>query len=132
MTGIDEGISRQRIEFFTNGCLQDLPGASREIGSSHRSHEEGIACKDHAVRIEGHPAWRVSGGVEDLYSGLSDLDHIAILDQDIRRWRRLCPEHDEKVARLLDQKWCILFMNDDLGTRLRHHLRIAHDMVYMG
>src|SRR4030042_2183258 len=69
------------------------------------------------------------GGIETLESQLTPLNHISILDLKVSGRRGSGSEHLQKIGGGTSQKRSVLFMNDDLRSRLLGHGGISHNMV---
>src|SRR4030042_1112595 len=69
------------------------------------------------------------GGIETLESQLTPLNRISILDLKVSGRRGSGSEHLQKIGGGTSQKRSVLFMNDDLRSRLLGHGGISHNMV---
>src|SRR4030043_656231 len=69
------------------------------------------------------------GGMENLESQLTHLNRISVLALKISGRRGCGSEHLQKIGGGTSQKRSVLFMNDDLRSRLLGHGGISHNMV---
>ena len=113
------GIIRQQEQFLAYGIHDLLVGSSREISSSDGLAEEGISAKKSLgfFHVDAHATFRMTWCVDEFQSNISDLQFIAIADQDVcLRGIRHTKSRTLVQVRIFQHGFLVLVC-DDLGVR---------------
>ena len=88
MAAVNSDIVAEREEHLDDGLNEGLAVASRQVGPSHGTREEGVADEDLAIRceVDGTTSWGMPGEVEHGGLVFTHLEPLAVdvLVRDLR------------------------------------------------
>jgi beta-lactamase class A len=122
-------------EQLVNDAVHELGVvAAGQVRAPHRAKEQRVAAEQQTVGVEAHAAGRVPRGVNYLQAEPVDLDHIAVAQPGVGRWRRLYrpPQPARRAGAGLGGDGPVVWVEQEARARGPLHGGHRHDVVEVG